>query len=148
MWSFFLVMKTIYTYYSKYKSNFHSKYLWGNWQTNVRFLSLKKNFYKNFSLWKLIIKWLFLANLINLQFHTQTEKSFFRTDILSKSDTLMKLTKNPVTISYSLWTGYSIGTRYLGVYWHDPHPLSPRLCELNNWMTPNSIIAGLKLRRG
>ena len=46
----------------------------------------------------------------------QTEKGIFRTEILSKTDTLMKLPKNLVTIPSSLWTGYLIGTRYLGFY--------------------------------
>ena len=127
MW-IFLVMKTIYTYYPKYKSNFHSKYLRWNWQTSVRFLSLKEDFHKNFSMWNVIIKWLLVANLIDLQFQMQTEKGIFRTEILSKTDTLMKLPKNLVTTPSSLWTGYLIGTRYLGLYWHDPHPhLAPSL---------------------
>ena len=43
-------------------------------------------------------------------------KSFFRTNILNKTGTLMKLTKNLVTIPSSLWTGYLIGTRYLGLH--------------------------------
>ena len=125
---FFLVMKTIYTYYSKYKLNFHSKYLWWNRQTTVRFPSLKKNFNKNLSMWKVIIKWLFVAKLIDLQFQTQMEKSIFRTEILSKTGALIKPTKNRVTIPSSLWTGYLIGTRYLGFHWHDPHlPLLPSL---------------------
>ena len=46
-------------------------------------------------------------------------KSFFRINILNKTGTLMKLTKitkNLVTIPSSLWTGYLIGTRYLGLH--------------------------------
>ena len=43
-------------------------------------------------------------------------KSFFRIYILNKTGTLMKLTKNLVTIPSSLWTGYLIGTRYLGLH--------------------------------
>ena len=53
---------------------------------------------------------------LDLQFQTQTEKSFFGTDILSKTGSLMKPTKNLVTVPSSLWTGYLIGTRYLGLY--------------------------------
>ena len=141
MWSFSLVKKTIYSYYSKYESNFHTKYIWENWQTTGRFLSLKGNFYKNFSIWKVIIKWLFMANFRHdLQFQTQTEKSFFRTDILSKTGTVMKLTKNLVTVPSSLWTGYLIGSRYLGFHWHDHHHLSPSLCEHNNWITPIGLL--------
>ena len=52
----------------------------------------------------------------DLQFQTQTEKSFFRTDILSKTGTVMKLTKNLVTVPSSLWTEYLIGSRYLGFH--------------------------------
>ena len=141
MWSFSLVKKTIYSYYSKYESNFHTKYIWENWQTTGRFLSLKGNFYKNFSIWKVIIKRLFMANFRHdLQFQTQTEKSFFRTDILSKTGTVMKLTKNLVTVPSSLWTGYLIGSRYLGFHWHDHHHLSPSLCEHNNWITPIGLL--------
>ena len=44
------------------------------------------------------------------------EKKFFRTVILSKTGTLIKLTKTLVTIPSSLWTGYLIGTRYLGFH--------------------------------
>ena len=40
---------------------------------------------------KIIIKGWFVANLIDLQFQTQTE-GYFRTEILSKTGTLMKLT--------------------------------------------------------
>ena len=43
-------------------------------------------------------------------------KSFFRINVLNKTGTLMKLTKNLVTIPSSLWTGYLIGTRYLGLH--------------------------------
>ena len=117
---FFLEMKT-YTYYSKYKSNFPSKYLWENWQTTGSFLSLKKNFHKNFSMWKVLIKWMFIATLINLQFYTQMRKSFFRTDILNKTGTLMRLMKNLVTISISLWTRYLIKVIYMwrfALAWH------------------------------
>ena len=57
-----------------------------------------------------------MAKLIDLQFQTQTEKSFSGTDILSKTGPLMKPTKNLVTIPSSLWTGYLIGTRYLGFH--------------------------------
>ena len=53
----------------KYGSNFHPKYLWENLQTTESFLSLKKNFRKNSSMWKVIIKWLLIANLTDLQFH-------------------------------------------------------------------------------
>ena len=57
-----------------------------------------------------------VTNLIDLQFQTQTEKRFFRTEILGKTGTSLKLTKNLVTIPISLWTGYLIGTRYLGLH--------------------------------
>ena len=115
---FFLKMKT-YTYHSKYKSNFHAKYLWENWQTTGSFLSLKKNFHKNFSMWKVITKWMFIATLINLQFYTQMGKSFFRTDISSKTGTLMRLMKNLVTIPSSLWTRYLIKViQRFALTWH------------------------------
>ena len=39
-------------------------------------------------------------------------KRFFRIDILSKTDTLMKLSKNVVTIPSSLWISYSTKTIY------------------------------------
>ena len=57
-----------------------------------------------------------VTNLIDLQCQTQTEKSFFRTEILCKTGTLLKLTKNLVAIPISVWTGYLIGTRYLGLH--------------------------------
>ena len=47
----------------KYKFNSNSKYLRENSQTTGSFLSLKKNFHKNSSMWKIIIKWLLIANL-------------------------------------------------------------------------------------
>ena len=68
---------------------------------------------------------MFVANLIDLQFQMQTEKIFFRTDILNKTVTLMKLTKNLVNIPSGLQNGYLIGSRYLGLHSHDPQPLFP-----------------------
>ena len=56
---------------------------------------------------------MFIAILINFQFQTQMAKSFFRTDILSKAGTLMKLTQNLVTIPSSLWTRYLIKVIYM-----------------------------------
>ena len=41
---------------------------------------------------------------------------FFRTDILSKTDILMKLTNNLVFIVSSLWTMYSIKQIYMRMF--------------------------------
>ena len=57
-----------------------------------------------------------MANLIDLQFQTQTEKILFRTDVLNKTVTLMKLTKNLVNIPSGLQNGYLIGSRYLDLH--------------------------------
>ena len=54
---FFLEMKIIYIYYPEKKSTFHSKYLW---EIDKQ---LNKSSHKNFSMWKVIIKWMFKANL-------------------------------------------------------------------------------------
>ena len=54
---FFLEMKIIYIYYPQKKSTFHSKYLW---EIDKQ---LNKSSHKNFSMWKVIIKWMFKANL-------------------------------------------------------------------------------------
>ena len=110
------------------KSNFHSKYLWWNWQRTVRFLSLKKNFYKNFTMWKQLLSDCGKPNQFAIS--DTNGKSFFKTEILSKTGTLLKLTKNRVTIPSSVWT------EYLGLHWHDLHPLFPRLYEHNNWIGP------------
>ena len=88
---------------------------------NIYEKNLKKNFHRSFSMWKVIIKWMFIPTLISLQFYTQMGKSFFRTDILRKTGTLMRLTKNLVTIPSSLWTRYLIKVIYMwrfALTWH------------------------------
>ena len=128
MWRFFLEMEAIYSYHLKEKSKFHSKYLWENWQTALRFLSLKKNFHKNFSMWKVIIKWLFVTNLFDLD---TNRKSFLEQIFYTRQVLLMKLTKNLVTIPVSLWTRYLICkiicVRRFALTWSSlplhPHPV-------------------------
>ena len=79
LWIFcgaYSTLRTSYAFYNIQKLNFTSKtencldksLLWEYWHAIGRFLSLKKNFHKNFSLWKVITKWLFVTNLIDFQF--------------------------------------------------------------------------------
>ena len=76
------------------------------------FLSLKKNFPRNFSLWKVIKKLLFIVNLIDLQFWIKL-KNVFSEHILSNTGTLMKLKKNLVTTPSTLKTMYLIKIIYM-----------------------------------
>ena len=88
-----------------------SRKLTNNW--NISIIEEKRP-KKNFFTWKAIIK----VNLIK-------QKFFFRTDILSKTGALMKLTKKLVTIPSSLWTRYLIKIIYIQTFalkWLPPPP--------------------------
>ena len=77
------------------------------------FYHWRKTFIKTWKMWKVIIKWSFIANLLDLQCLAQKDKCLFRTDILSKTGTLMKLTQNLVTSPSSLWIRYLIKIIYM-----------------------------------
>ena len=61
------------------------------------------------------------------------DKVFFRTDILSKTGILMKLTKNLITVESKLPTRCSI-KKIITMMWHPPH--SPCLHKFAFWWTP------------
>ena len=148
MWSFFSWRWKQYIHTTQ---NFPSRYLWENGQAAASFLSLKKNLHKNFSMWKVIIEWMFIAIFINLQFYTQTGNNFFKTGICSKTSTLMKLKKNLVTIPSRLWTRYLIKIIYMWrfaltwhciditLHWHIPGR-SVQQTKLLKLITTNTLI--------
>ena len=61
------------------------------------------------------------------------DKVFFRTDILSKTGILMKLTKNLITVESKLPTRCSI-KKIITMMWHPPHSPCPH--KFAFWWTP------------
>ena len=121
MWRFFLEMKTVYIYYQNTNLTVTQNIYEKIYKQLEVFYHWRKNFHKNSSMWKKIIKWLLIANLINLQLYKQMGKSISRADILSQTGPLIKLTKSLVTIPSSLWTRYLIKTIYIprfALTWH------------------------------
>ena len=96
-----------------------------SWKITESFLLPKRNFHKNVSMSKLIINWLFVANLINL---IKWIKAILKINILSKKDTLLKPTRNLVNIPSSLWIRYLIKIIYKWRFELALTPLSLPVC--------------------